>query len=246
MLNKEKRDLIISMTIGDGCLHELKRTYKGKTTVYAAFTCDHGLKQKDWVELKGYLMSKIFRRAIKIRSGHKGQSVQFSVCAKKLRVYRKRFYPNGKKSIRRLLEWSRNPEQLIAFWLMDDGYCCPSMGKLASGEKKLYGAHFRIFINAASDEDVEFAKEWCKEKLGCSAKVKHIFRKATGNHEPYLVFDQRSSLLLWEKIRGFVLNLSSMRYKFRHIEDFYQRKLLQRTPTQKVDDIVNTYSNIGE
>lgn len=221
MLNKDKRSIILSMVLGDGCLH---RTSTG----YWALTVDHGIKQSDYVAWKASLVSKVMERDIKLRQGHNGNSVQFSLCNKKFRPWHKFVYRGGKKDISRILPYITNPELAVAIWLMDDGYVEPSFSKLASGEKKNYGARFRIFTNSETISSNERIIEWFTRILGITPKIHFLNRKQTGKQEPFLKFNQEDSLKLWKIIREFVLQFKSMQYKFRYIEQIYQYKMSQR------------------
>jgi len=224
MTNKEKRSLLLSMILGDGCLHNTSNNNSG------AITVDHGIEQSDYITWKSQIVSKLVNREVKVRTGHKGKSVQFSVCFKKFKAWRKFCYPNGKKSIERILPFIKHPEFAVAIWLMDDGYVEPSYSKLADGSKVNYGARFRIFTCDQPVKDQDFIINWFKTNLDVNPKIK--YQKKKDKEYPFLKFTQEDSLKIWEKIRDTVLKIKSMRTKFKHIEDIYQKKLLQRNPSE--------------
>jgi len=224
MTNKEKRSLLLSMILGDGCLHNTSNNNSG------AITVDHGIEQSDYITWKSQIVSKLVNREVKVRTGHKGKSVQFSVCFKKFKAWRKFCYPNGKKSIERILPFIKHPEFAVAIWLMDDGYVEPSYSKLADGSKVNYGARFRIFTCDKPVKDQDFIINWFKTNLDVNPKIK--YQKKKDKEYPFLKFTQEDSLKIWEKIRDTVLKIKSMRTKFKHIEDIYQKKLLQRNPSE--------------
>jgi hypothetical protein len=228
MINKDKRSLILSMILGDGCLHYVKRNDK----LYGAITLDHGNEQSDYIAWKCNIVKKIFDKEIKLRPGHNGKSIQFSVCSKKLRAWRKFCYPNNKKSIKKILPFIQHPEFALAVWLMDDGYVQSSFNKLASGEKKNYGARFRIYSCDQSLDDHEYIKTWFKSNFNLKdgIKISKFFDKKQQKHYPFIKFTQTDSLIIWEKIREVVLSLKSMQHKFRYIEEIYQSKKSQRVP----------------
>lgn len=219
MLNKDKRSIILSMVLGDGCLH--KTSQDG----YAALTIDHGIAQADYVAWKASLVSKIVGRNINLRQGHKGKSIQFSVCWKRIRSWHKFCYPGGKKQIKRILPFIRHPELAIAIWLMDDGYVEPTLFKNENGDKVFGGARFRIFTNSEPIEDHEYFINWFKRHLNAAPAIK--IHKGKTKHYPLLKFTQADSLKIWAKIREHVLQFKSMQYKFRYIEQLYQSKILQ-------------------
>jgi hypothetical protein len=233
MLNRDKRSLVLSLVLGDGCLHYIKN--RGK--LYGGLTIDHGLEQADYQSWKAKLLSDIFQRDVKMRNGHKGKSVQVSVCEKRLRAWRKFCYPNDRKSVPKILKFITNPYFAIAVWLMDDGYVEPSFSKLKNGDKKNYGARFRIFTNSQTLEEVEEIKKWFTD-LGLEPKIK--LHSDNGKQVPIIKFTQKDSLIIWEKIREFVLTFKSMQYKFRYIEDIYKLKLSQAQGSDKItNDIVD-------
>jgi hypothetical protein len=225
MLNKDKRSIVLSMVLGDGCLHYIKN----KNRIFGGITIDHGLQQADYQAWKAKMLSEIFDRDVKVRTGHKGKSVQVSVCAKRLRAWRKFCYPNGKKSLPKVIKYIRHPELAVAIWLMDDGYVEPSIFKNDQGVKENKSARFRIFTCDQTLEEVEYLVKWFKENFNVNAKIKHHTDSRTKNTYPIIKFNEVDSLIIWNKIRDFVLNFKSMQYKFRYIEQIYQFKFLQRT-----------------
>lgn len=227
MKNKDKRSLLLSMILGDGCLHYTSNKVSG------AITVDHGIEQADYVTWKANLVSQITQRNVKTRQGHKGKSMQFSVCFKKFKAWRKFCYPNGKKSLNKILPFIKHPEFAFAIWLMDDGYVEPSIY-----EDKTTHARFRIFTESQPIEDHENFIGWFNKHLNITPKIHFYNCKKRKKKLPFLKFNQADSLLIWEKIRDMVLQFDSMKYKFRHIEEVYQSKILQRTPDIKSDDIV--------
>lgn len=221
MLNKDKRSLCLSLILGDGCLHLRKG--------YGAITIDHGIVQSDYQAWKAKLLSDIFNREVRARTGHNGKSIQVSVSNNVFKAWRKFTYPNNKKDLARILPFIRHPEMAIAIWLMDDGYVEPSFSKLADGSKKNYGARFRLFTCDQTNETQAKIIEWFKQNFDVNSKV-HMAKKKDVSY-PFIKFNQEDSLKLWEKIRSFVLQFKSMQHKFRYIEDIYQYKMAQRTPS---------------
>lgn len=219
MLRKDVRSIILSFLLGDGCLHYTSNRVSGSLTI------DHGIIQADYQKWKAELLSQVLNRKVKVRTGHKGNSVQVSVCFKRFKAWRKWLYPNNKKDVTRVLKYINNPIFAFCVWLMDDGYCEPSFSKVASGEKKLYGAFFRIFTCAVPLEHHEILIKWFTDNLGITPKI--LFSK----QYPFLKFTQKDTLKIWEQIREFILQFKSMRYKFRYVEQIYQLRMLQRSPS---------------
>jgi hypothetical protein len=217
--------------LGDGNLHVDRKNY-------ARLTIDHGITQSDYQSWKAKLLSDIFERDVKCRNGHKGKSIQVQVADVRMRSWYKIWYLDRKKNLSSLFPFIRHNELATAVWLMDDGYAEPSISKLATGEKKNYGARLRIFTCDQSKETQIKIQEWFKSVWDVTAKIKHTTRKKDNKTYPFIKFGQEDSLKIWEKIREFVLQFKSMQYKFRYMEQIYQSKLLKRIPAEIAEDIV--------
>jgi hypothetical protein len=222
MTRKDKRSLLLSLVLGDGCLHYIKNNGK----VYGGLTIDHGIAQSDYQKWKAQLVSSILGRDVKVRTGHRGKSIQISASWKRFKAWRKFCYPNGRKSMPRILRFIQHPEFAIGVLLMDDGYCEPGLHKNKEGKKILYSARLRIFVCSQTQEEVDEIILFFKNTLNIT--FKKYMAKDRKTSYPYLKLDSEQSLVLWSKIRDFVLQHKSMQYKFRYIEQIYQRKLMQR------------------
>jgi len=222
MLRKDKRSLALSLVLGDGCLHYLKRATKW----YGSMTIDHGVKQADYQAWKASLLSQLFDRKVKVRNGHGGKSVQIAISDKRFRAWRKWVYVGGKKNIARIFPFLRHPEMAVAIWLGDDGYVETSPDKRYPD--KVYSARFRIFTCDQAIETQEAIRKWFQQQFDIQLKVKWLKRKSKSY--PYLKFTCEDSLKLWSQIRTFLLQFKSMQYKFRHIEQLYQYRVAQRQP----------------
>ena len=225
MFNKDKRSLALLLVLGDGCLHYIKNNGK----IYGGLTIDHGINQSDYQSWKAKLLSDIFNKNVKMRTGHKGKSIQVSICMKRLRAWRKFTYPNGKKSIPKLLKFIRHPELALAVWLMDDGYVEPSIYTSKDESKVNYGAAFRIFTCDQNDDQLKEIQNWLKINFDIDTKVR--FQTSKNKKYPFIKINQVNSLKLWNILRNFILQFKSMQYKFRYIEQIYQSKFLQPQPS---------------
>jgi hypothetical protein len=241
MLNKDKRSMVLSLVLGDGCLHYIKNNGR----IFGGLTIDHGIKQADYQSWKASLLSTIFNKNIKVRTGHKGKSVQLSLCTKRFRAWRKFCYPNNKKDIAKILPFINNPAFALAIWLADDGYA--EVGKNIKSPNSI-SSRLRIFTCDQSIPTQEVIIKWFKTQFNVNAKIKYAHSKQQNKSYPYIKFTQEDSLKLWGIIRDFILQFKSMQYKFRHIEQVYQLRILQRVPDRrfkstKSDDIVQPPSN---
>lgn len=230
MKNKDKRNIVFSMLLGDGSIG----VYTTDNFKTGRMTIDHGLTQADYQQWKASLLELVFNSKIRLRQGHKGKSVQLMVRNKKIRVWHKFTYPNNRKSIPNILRWINNPWFAVAIWLMDDGYCEPSISKLATGEKVNYGARFRIFTATQTDEEMISIQSWLDANLNVKSKIKKHLDTRQQKHYPLIKFTGEDTLKIWGQIRDLVLQFESMRYKFRHVEQIYQSRNVQRTPANDI------------
>lgn len=237
-LNKEKRSITLAMILGDGCLHLTSNKCSG------AITIDHGLDQVDYLTWKANLLSGIFSRNVRSRYGHRGKSVQISVADRRMRSWRKFCYPNNKKSLIKILKLIHtNIDMAMAIWLMDDGYVQSSITK-----NKNYSAALRLFTCSEPQVGQEFIVKWLNDKFKVSPKIATMFDKRKQKTYFFLKLKTNDSLLIWERIREIVLQFESMQYKFRFLEEIYQKRLSQRTPSVKntEDDIVGALEKSRE
>lgn len=226
MFNKDKRTLVLSMLIGDGNIHVT-------STGYSKLTIDHGLAQADYQSWKASLLSFALERNVKVRTGHKGKSIQLAVAMRRFKAWYKFCYKNKTKDIPAILKWTNNPWLTIAIWLMDDGYVERNGSYKYKGEKfdKVTSARMRLFTCDQTPEQYEAIIEWFKINLNVTPKVAYMTKKSKNITYPYLKIDQADSLKIWEQIREKVLTIKSMQHKFRHLETVYQFKKLQnQTP----------------
>jgi len=226
MLRKDVRSIVMSLLLGDGCIHVDKRGY-------GYLKLCHGSKQRDYIQWKARLLSGMYDRDVKCLPCKDGRAYQIQLSNNRFKAWYKFVYKNKMKDITLALRYIRHPELAIAIWLMDDGYVEPSISRLANGEKRLYGARFRLFTCSFPDERQHEIISWLQDNLDINSKVHYQKRGKTsyvpeGKPYPFLKFNSSDSLKLWVIIREFVLQFDSMKYKFRHIEEIYQRKLAQR------------------
>jgi hypothetical protein len=225
MERKEKRDLILSMCLGDGCL-----AYTSNR-ISAAITIGHCKEQQDYLQLKADFLERAFDQKVRVRKGQ-DTKVQLSLCKKRFKAWRKFIYRNGKKDLSLLLPFIINPQRAISFWLMDDGYTEPSFDRNKAGENIFYSACLRIFTCDQSLQTHEYMIDWFYKNFSVTPKV--LYNKSTKRNKtyPFLKFNTVDSLIIWEQIRTFVMITDSMKHKFRYMEQYYQKKLSQRTTSK--------------
>lgn len=226
MKRKEKRDIVLSMCLGDGCLAYTSNRLS------ASITIGHCLAQSDYLQLKVDFLSKAFEKEVKVRQMNSSNAVQASLCRKRFKAWRKFIYKDGKKDLSRILPFIINPIRALAFWLMDDGYVEPGFNKEKDGSKVIKLAYLRLFTCDQSLQTHEFIVDWFYKNFTISPRIMYTKNSKTNKVYPYLKFSAQDSLELWAKIRDFVLITDSMKHKFRNIEIVYQKKLSQRTTNE--------------
>ncbi len=216
MTHKEKRSLVLSFALGDGCLHYNFR----RNRVYGGLTFDHGLKQTDYVTWKANYVSNLFNKELKVRQGHKGKSMQYRIGGRIFKALRKFCYPNDKKTARKMLPFIQDPEFALMVWLMDDGYVEPSITN-----KICYSARFRLLTFGFDREDQIVIRDWLNKNFNLNVVIKTTFDKKANCTYEYIKFNTPDSLKVWPKMRDFILSFDSMKYKFRHMEKIYQDRI---------------------
>lgn len=217
MNNREKRNLALACVIGDGCLH--------KAGSSSALTIEHGISQLDYITWKAKLLGEAFDRTINVRLSRGGKAAQISVCSVRLRSWRKFIYKDNVKTTSRILRFITDPIFATAIWLMDDGYVESSISTLATGEKVNYGARFRIFTCNEPDDQQQKIIQWFTKSLDITPVLKKTYVKKKKVTYPFLKINGEDSLKLWSKIREVILQFESMKYKFRYIEQIYQKRI---------------------
>lgn len=223
--------MLLSLAIGDGCLHYNRSN--GKT--YGSITIAHSTHQADYIAWKAKLVGSILGRNINLRkvdnsNGFKSKNpqgaIQFSACWIRFKAWRKFIYPNGNKDKSKILRFINNPEFLMSVWLMDDGYV---EGKIDKKYNKCHSASLRIFISDQRNESCVEIQKWIKDKFGFETILK--MQRQGEKEYPFLKINAKDSLIVWEKIRQFVLQFKSMQHKFRFLEIRYQYKKSLAQPT---------------
>lgn len=225
MERKDVRSIVLSMVLGDGCLGVYTDNYGKK---YGRLTMHHGHAQRDYLEWKASLLSLCFNKKVSVREHKKGPQAAISV--RRFKAWKKFCYPNNRKNINKIFPFIRHPELALAIWLMDDGYVEPSIDK---ERNKLYSVSLRLFTCSVPVVEQEEIILWFEKTFGVTPKIKFQKRGRKnyvpqGDDFPFLKFTTNDSLKLWGTIRSKVLELPSMRHKFRYIEAIYQVRVIQR------------------
>lgn len=234
-LNKNKRDLVLSMVLGDGSL-TYYTNYLGNKHYYLTVT--HADKQRDFLEWKARELSSIFDKEIKV---HNNQSFVkklnkrypqglFRFGNRRFRAWRKMFYNGSSKDIAKISKFIKNQKLACTIWLMDDGTCQTGPNKSQPGKRGFVG--FVLYLGKQTQQDAEAAQKLFKEAFGVVGRIKWQTHKYEGKEiqYPQLSFNVMDSLIIWNSIRDFVLQFDSMKHKFRYAEFRNNRSDLPQPP----------------
>lgn len=245
MLNKDKRSIILSMVLGDGCIGTADNHYKGKTYPSGKITIKHGAKQQDYLNWKAEILSATVEKQIKVhptKSYVKAldksyDQFQLSWSYKPLRSWKKIFYNNNTKRIPKILKFIRHDSFAAAVWLMDDGSCTKTKKK--NGTIVFTG--LILYICDQFREDCEEILKWWNTTFKVNGKLKWQKQKYKGviKEFPKIYFSNLDSLKIWEQIRPFVMQIPSMVDKFQSVENRRNRRDLAQ-PQAENDSFLKT------
>lgn len=215
MNKKEIRQLICSMTIGDG--HITKRERDG------ALIIEHGSNQEDYMHWKADLLDSFFikkenpkrcrRRTTRQRcrgkyyDGFRMELYWKDYIGKFLRERTYKF-DSKKNRYRKNIEYllSQLESDLhVAIFFMDDGgeMYGEYRGKIHKPWYGLYTCEFDI-------GQQNLTKEWFKSKYNCNPDITYL---KSGN---YLRFNKEEAEFLFSKFRPYFEQVPSIRHKFRY------------------------------
>lgn len=205
---------------------------------YGAFRVMHGVTQLDYLNHIADLIRQDFKQHVSVYYRAKKKAYELYHHEKYWLEWRSRYYPDEKKSLINILKDVDDPILAVSYWLMDDG--CVHY----STKNKTYLSP-RILIATCSEnkETHEFMIQWFKDNLQISPYIT-IQRSHKLNSEWMLLkFTVGDSYKLWQKVRHHILQIDSMKHKFRIVEqefkkDFYRKKYFQEGPTSESDENV--------
>lgn len=233
MLNKDKRSLILSMVLGDGCI-SYGGGYKNGKYSSGKLSMKHGHKQKDYLEWKTKFLEIGLNVKINIKPclshvkllNKTYNQYQMSWTYKRMKAWKKILYQNSIKNIPKILKFIKHYNFAAAIWLMDDGSCTRNTKK--NGTEVFTGLTLYV-----CDQPRDYCYEiisWWKLHFKVNPKLKwqKQYYKGIIKEYPKIYFNNLDSLKIWKEIRPFVMEIPSMKNKFRFIEARYNRSdLLQ-------------------
>lgn len=207
MHKREVRQLLCSMLIGDGCLPDVK---------WPCFYLGHSAKQEDYLRWKISKINSIFEkknldlkfsRISSILVKKKYRVVQSQLSWKYLKILRNRIY-KPKKRVDYLL--SQMPDIIhLAIWFMDDGSEERRKTKRKDGTFRSCNPYLRLHTYAYTEGEHNLICQWFKSKYDVEPKV---CVTAKGPYIRFTVFDSKK---LFYQIAPYILQIPSMREKFK-------------------------------
>lgn len=226
MHGKELRELICAMLLGDGSLSDGGRNRKDKRVL---FRVSHNSKQRDYCEWKMSLINDFFQRHNidkRLVISDRIQKVRYLdrkyyvsdfnlVWSKLLPTIYDKCYPlkHGyrHKSYKYLLDQTHSPLHL-AIWMGDDGNEDRSYSRSrVDGHKIPRSPRYRLAICSMTEGEINLTLEWFYRHFRLTPRVHYI----KGKKYPILRFTVKQSNLIFNKIKPYICDIPSMRYKFR-------------------------------
>lgn len=240
ILNKDKRSLVLTLLLGDGSLHN--SDVYNSTTGY--LTLKHSVKQTDWLIYKKNLLEKALDKTLKVHDKSSYVKVlnktypqkSVTIGMRRFRSWYKMFYPNRKKDLGLMLKFINDPILASAIWLGDDGSVNNGYFRKKQPELGLIATGLVIYTCDQTEAQCDYFVKWFKNNLDVNCKVK--FHKAKYKNEikiyPIIRFNFQESMKLWKHVRDLLLQIPSMEFKFRRIEERYKKWSVQ-PPGQNIN-----------
>ena len=211
--NKESRNLLIAMLLGDGSI------CASKNTTYMKL--HQGRKQKEYTEWKskkldefGIPNSGVTEYQMKTNFTH-GEKWSSYVCRIRsnmfIKVLRRVVYKNGKKTFSRKL-LNRVSALGLAIWYMDDGSLNFKKHTNLNGEKKIHGIFLRI-STCLPKEQAQIYIDWLKDEWKVNFYMIHEGKKEDSYS---LCCGTNEAIKFINIIKAYVEEVPSMKYKIEY------------------------------
>ena len=207
-----------------------------------SFRVDHCPEQLDYLNHIADILRKEYNKHVSVYYRSKRNIHCLYLHEKLFSEWRNRYYPNGKKSIVKILEDVTDATTALAYWLMDDGcihYSTKNNGYLSP----------RVLIATCSEteETLNMVIEWFKINFNVTPYITKQRNNKRNKEWLLLKFTVGDSYRIWMKVRHKIIHIPSMKHKFRVVEsefrqEFYRIKYSQESPTTQVVENVRRTS----
>jgi hypothetical protein len=207
-----------------------------------SFRVDHCPEQLDYLNHIADILRKEYNKHVSVYYRSKRNIHCLYLHEMLFSEWRTKYYPNGKKSIIKILDDVTDPTTALAYWLMDDG--C-----IHYSTKNTTYLSPRILIATCSESEatLNVVIDWFKINFNINPYITKQ-RSNKRNKEWFLLkFTVGDSYKLWMHVRHKIIHIPSMKHKFRVVEsefrqEFYRIKYSQESPTTQVVENVRRTS----
>lgn len=213
--NKESRNLLIGLLLGDGTICKNSKTGTCNMKVH------HGRNQKEYTEWKAKKMDEYaiphsnvveYQYATNFTNGEKRSSYVCRINVNPfINVLRRVIYKDGKKQFSRKL-LNRVTDLGLAIWYMDDGSLNFKKHTNKDGSKVIHGLFLRISM-CLPKETVQVYIDWLKEEWGLNFYMTHEGRKKDSYS---LSCGTNEAIKFINIIKKYVNEVPSMKYKIEY------------------------------
>jgi len=223
MNNKQKREIIFASILGDGYISNEKNQHR--------LCIGHGKDQLDYLNWKISLINSTgklkecnsINRSIVEFNGKKFVQYRAYWFGKKvLRLYYKRFYNRGHKTVAKVLKYLNSP-LVLAMWFMDDGSVFKRKRRHKDGTEYFLRPSLKLCTHSYSKSDNEAILGWLEQTYGIKGYITiERKRNCIASPEYYtLNFNAGESLKIWNLIKTYVVQIRSMQKKFSYMIEYY-------------------------
>ncbi len=219
-LTKNEKDLLYSLALGDGCIYATKDRSRYSLSI------GHGPKQKDYCEWKMNLLndSNIFPKKARLRrqeihDSRNGKTYIQYLFTKGSKLFKSIWEDyHAEDRIKRILQ-NIHSDRSLAIWFMDDGATEKHKRKYADGIEYWSRPSFHLCTHCFTEQENEYIAQWFKRRYLIDAYVSHSSRGDV--QYSFLRFSTDSTEKIYSIIRPYVLQIESMREKFKYTENYY-------------------------
>ncbi|MFH1645989.1 MAG: hypothetical protein ABIB11_06170 [Candidatus Omnitrophota bacterium] len=211
------REILIACVLGDGCLvQHAKQGTNWLKLIQSPVQRDYLMWKVGLIESTSFVKGKRF--TIRFRTDrHSNGKIYPAITAnmygvKYFRVLRKWIYPEGKKTVRNVLQYLSLPISL-AIMFMDDGSVNRRFRKHKDGSKFFLKPSMRLALCRELDDCAAFLA-WMLERFGIEGYPMRHSRKDAPQTYYVLNFNAANTRKIWEIIGPFAAGLQSMSKKF--------------------------------
>ena len=221
-MKKNEIELILACIVGDGYIKKTRKKYYS-----LHFT--HSPKQYDYLEWKvehinnlEIIQKSTYKNKMTISNMITKHSNGKTFMQKRATLYRSRlfsdiyknFYNEGKKNIKKMLQYLEN-DLALAIWFMDDGSLLRYKRKHKNGDVYYIKPSCVLCTHNFSYEENVLIQEWFYKKFNIQAKI----QKQRNYY--MLFFNAKETYKIWLHIKKYVNEIDSMKQKFDLCINFY-------------------------